>query len=70
VHPHDPAACGEAWSGAYDRLYEKRDDPATVIAAFERLGLGRDVLNFGLGTRRLAIPPDHGRRLVLSRWDE
>ena len=56
VRPHDPAAYGEAWSRAYDRLYENRDDPATVVAALERLGPGRDVLDFGLGTGRLAIP--------------
>ena len=56
MRPHDPTAYGEAWSGAYDRLYELRDDPATVIVALERLGPGRDVLDFGLGTGRLAIP--------------
>jgi SAM-dependent methyltransferase len=56
VHEFDPAAYGDAWSGAYDRLYGTRDDPATVIAALERLGAGRDILDFGLGTGRLAIP--------------
>ena len=56
MRPHDPAAYGEAWSGAYDRLYETRDDPLTVVTAIERLGLGPDVLEFGLGTGRLALP--------------
>ena len=56
MRPHDPAAYGEAWSGAYDRLYETRDDPASVIVTLERLGPGRDVLDFGLGTGRIAIP--------------
>jgi SAM-dependent methyltransferase len=56
VRRHDPAAYGEAWSGAYDRLYETRDDPLTVVTALERLGIGHDVLEFGLGTGRLALP--------------
>jgi len=56
VHEYDPTAYGDAWSGAYDRLYGARDDPATVVAALQRLNDGRTVLEMGIGTGRLAIP--------------
>lgn len=52
----DPAAYGEAWAGAYDRLFGTRDDSEVMVAALQRLTAGRDVLDFGIGTGRLAFP--------------
>jgi SAM-dependent methyltransferase len=47
---------GKTWSDAYDELYGRRDDPKEVVAFVDRHTAERSVLEFGVGTGRLAIP--------------
>lgn len=52
----DPGRYGRDWAADYDRLYETREDVAPVVDVVRRYaGQGR-VLEFGVGSGRLAVP--------------
>lgn len=56
MSPRDAGAYGRAWAEIYDDLFESRDDPAVVSdVLLELAGDGR-VLEFGVGTGRMALP--------------
>ncbi len=47
---------GEDWAGIYDELYGERDDLGTFVDFVRRRTDPATVLEFGVGTGRLAIP--------------
>lgn len=49
-------AYGETFAPIYDALYQQRDDLDVVCGALERLAAGGPVLEFGVGTGRIALP--------------
>lgn len=53
---YDPAAYGDAWADVYDRLHAHVDDADEVVDALARLAGDGPVLEFGVGTGRLALP--------------
>lgn len=64
---HDPAAYGEALGAEYDALYPSTrfDTEAAVAAIAELAGADGAVLEFGIGTGRLALPLSRrGHRVV------
>ena len=52
---YDPGRYGEDWAEDYDALFDDLDQWPTVDAVAELAGGGR-VLEFGIGTGRLALP--------------
>lgn len=52
----DPADYGRVWASDYDRLFDGREDLAPVCRAVSSLAPGGDVLEFGVGTGRVAVP--------------
>jgi len=54
--PIDPASYGRAWAADYDELYEHREDVGPVVRLIGALAPGGSVLEFGVGTGRLALP--------------
>ena len=53
---NDQTAYGRVWAEDYDLLYEEREDPAEVAEFVAALAPGGAVLEFGVGTGRLALP--------------
>ncbi|MGH8931524.1 MAG: class I SAM-dependent DNA methyltransferase [Egibacteraceae bacterium] len=52
----EPAAYGDEWAPVYDRIHERRPGVAAATDALARLAGGGRVLEFGIGTGRLALP--------------
>jgi SAM-dependent methyltransferase len=52
----DPGAYGRTWATDYDELYEQRDDVSTVVSMVGELTPAGNILEFGVGTGRLALP--------------
>lgn len=52
----DPAAYGDAFADVYDAWYGDLSDVDATVAAIERLGPGRRLLELGVGTGRIALP--------------
>jgi SAM-dependent methyltransferase len=56
VEQHDPTAYGAAIAGEYDAIYEDSFDTDGAVAKLAELADGGPILEFGIGTGRLAIP--------------
>ncbi|MDQ1289486.1 MAG: hypothetical protein QG622_3052 [Actinomycetota bacterium] len=52
----DSAAYGEVWASDYDQLYAGRDDSVALAKFLTDLAPGNTLLEFGVGTGRLALP--------------
>lgn len=52
----DPTAYGRSWACDYDDVYQGRDDTAAVTSLVAGLTPTGRILEFGVGTGRLAIP--------------
>ena len=53
---YDAESYGAVWADLYDEFFGTRDDPDVVVTALERLAPNGRVLEFGIGTGRIAIP--------------
>jgi SAM-dependent methyltransferase len=51
-----PEEYGEAWADVYDRVHAEGPDTDAEVEALVRLAAGGRVLEFGIGTGRLALP--------------
>ncbi|MET7394218.1 class I SAM-dependent methyltransferase [Dactylosporangium sp. NPDC005572] len=49
-------AYGDGWADIYDTLYDRRDDPDAVAGFIRGWARPPSVLEFGVGTGRLALP--------------
>ncbi len=54
--PHDPAAYGRQVGEDYDALYPDHPDTGAAVDLLCELAAGGPVLEFGIGTGRLALP--------------
>jgi SAM-dependent methyltransferase len=45
---------GDVWAPVYDELYAERNDVEPIVAFLQSLGSGRSILEFGIGTGRIA----------------
>jgi SAM-dependent methyltransferase len=54
--PYDPTTYGAAIAEAYDEMYESAFDTEGAVAFLVDLSRGGPVLEFGIGTGRLALP--------------
>ena len=54
--------CGDVWAPVYDELYAGRNDVEPIVALLSSLGSGRSILEFGIGTGRIAAA------LVQAGW--
>jgi SAM-dependent methyltransferase len=52
----DAAEYGDQWAAVYDRLHGTKPETGEAIDALARLANGGRVLEFGIGTGRLALP--------------
>jgi SAM-dependent methyltransferase len=52
---YDPASYGDVWVDVYDELFAGRDDPDAIARVIEELTATPRVLEFGVGTGRIAI---------------
>ena len=46
---------GDVWAPVYDTLYAERNDAAPIVAFLDLSGSGRHLLEFGIGTGRIAL---------------
>lgn len=53
---HDAHLYGEVWADLYDDVFGNREDVEVVADAIEQLGGRGPVLEFGIGTGRIAFP--------------
>jgi SAM-dependent methyltransferase len=51
-----PEEYGEAWADVYDRVHDQRLNTDEAVEALARVAGGGRVLEFGIGTGRLALP--------------
>jgi SAM-dependent methyltransferase len=68
AHQYDPAAYGERLGAAYDRLYPATDATVAFLAELAESRPERSLLEFGIGTGRLAVGL-HQRGLTVAGID-